>query len=332
MTGLHAWIERMWWKASPPPWPLRVLEPVYGMFSRRHLERRAQQVTQPPLPLISVGNITAGGSGKTPFVIWLAEQLIKTGRKPVILCRGDSGKSSSDPVRVNFDADPSLVGDEALLLAKQSGCAVISGRDRIKGSKLAATLGDTIILDDGFQYRGLGRICDIVLVPSEGVGNGHQIPAGPLREPVSALDRADLIVRSGSSQFKPLTKAKEWHWQALPGALQDVMQTGETLPLHICAATGIARPERFLNDLRATGREIQTSRRFPDHHRFTSSDVQALLDLELPIVVTAKDAVKLSKLWPSDQPLWVLPQSGIGEKGLFDAIKDTLKTRVTLWA
>jgi len=319
MNALHQWIERMWWQPSTPPLLLRAMEPVYAAISRCQLERRAGQQKQPQLPLISVGNITAGGSGKTPFVIWLAAQLLHSGYTPVILCRGDSGKASSEPVLVHPDADPAVVGDEALLLAQTSGCKVISGRDRIRGSEMAAALGNIMIIDDGFQYRSLGRACDIVLIPSDGVGNGHQIPAGPLREPINALARADLIVRTGAAHCSSLTAEKEWHWQAIADDLMDIMHTGSNKPDAVFAATGIARPQRFFDDLKTKGLTLAGTRIYPDHHRFTKQDVSALTTLKQPIAVTAKDAVKLAKLWPTGTALWVLPQRGHGEAGLFEA-------------
>ncbi|HKI60912.1 MAG TPA: tetraacyldisaccharide 4'-kinase [Mariprofundaceae bacterium] len=329
MKSLSQWVENIWWQQATPPIWLRAFEPIYAQISRRQLERRASRSSHPALPLISVGNITAGGSGKTPFVIWLAGQLREAGHTPVILCRGDSGKSSSEPIQVLLDADPTQVGDEALLLAQQSGCTVISARDRIKASKVATGYGDIIILDDGFQYRHLARVCDIVLVPSEGLGNGHQIPAGPLREPVSALARANLIVRTGPESSEPLTETKEWKWRAEPAGLHDAMRTGQIKPDTIFAATGIARPHRFFEDLESTGLELSGTRTYPDHYRFTASDVATLISSDQPVAVTQKDAVKLRRLWPEDAPLWVLSQHGAGETGLFEAILGHLKKSST---
>ncbi len=318
MSGLHRHIERIWWQAAEPPRLLRLAEPLYAAISRRHLARRARRATQPPLPLISVGNITVGGSGKTPFVIWLAEALQRAGHAPVILCRGDGG-SGARTRRVMPGDDPAQCGDEAVLLAG-SDFPVIAGRDRVAGARVAGELGDVIILDDGFQYRQLERACDIVLVPADGVGNGRLIPAGPLREPLSALDRADIIVRSGAGDGRPLTKRKEWRWRAGAGALRDAMQLETTAPAQVLAATGIARPRRFVEDLGRAGVRITSECFFPDHHRFSATDVRRLLEHRMPVAVTAKDAVKLTRLWPRDVPLWVLPQHGRGENGLAEAI------------
>jgi len=319
MAGLNNRIERIWWRRQEPPLLLRLVEPLYAAISRRDQKWRAAGAVAPPLPLISVGNITAGGSGKTPFVIWLADHLRQHGYRPVILCRGDGGTSRA-PLLVTADSDPALAGDEACLIAQATGCPVIAARDRIAGCQLAAAYGDMLILDDGFQYRQLQRRCDIVLLPAEGVGNGHLIPAGPLREPLQGLARADLIVRSGRGDAAPLTGEREWRWQARPLALRDAMGLGLERPGNVFAVAAIARPERFFNDLQTLGLTLEGRRSYPDHHGYTAAEAAELAALDAPVVVTAKDAVKLVPLWPSGQPLWVLDQAGEGEPGLLEAI------------
>ena len=323
MPDLHQWLETLWW-TKQPPLPLRLLSRLYYAISRRHLERRAARAVLPSLPLISVGNITAGGSGKTPFVIWLAAELRLHGYAPVILCRGDGG-ASGEPTLIAAHHPAGEVGDEARLLFERSGCPVIAGRDRLKASRMAAGLGNVIILDDGFQYRQLGRCCDIVLIPAEGVGNGQLIPAGPLREPIEALKRADIIVRTGNDDARPLQQEKpEWHWQTRTAGLRDAMHTGAGVPTVCMAATGIARPKRFLDDLHASGLIVDQSRLFPDHYRFGREDVATLLAASLPVVVTGKDAVKLAPLWPADVPLWILEQEPVEAMDLLENILDRL--------
>jgi len=274
--------------------------------------------------MISVGNITAGGSGKTPFVLWLADVLKRMGYSPVILCRGDGGKTTS-PVIVSPDTDVKQVGDEAKMLAEMSGCPTIVAADRIAACSLIdESLGDMLILDDGFQYRHMERCCDIVLVPAEGTGNGHLIPAGPLREPVTALDRADIIVRTGSKteidRCQPMSENPEWSWVREPAGLVDAIGSDTAHPDSVYAITSIARPQRFFDDLKTSGLEMAGRKSYPDHHLFTDQDVHALVKLHANVAVTAKDAVKLVPLWPENQPLWLLHLQGTGQPGLPDAI------------
>ena len=322
MRPLHAiyhYVEQLWWQADSPPLSLRWASHIYGAISHRQLQQRASNMQAPPIPMLSVGNITVGGSGKTPFVIWLAQVLKHLGQAPVILCRGDGGRAKQ-PQLLDNHSRPEVVGDEACLLFEASGCPVISGRDRVAGSRLAAGLGNVLILDDGFQYRQLQRVCDIVLVPAEGLGNGHLLPAGPLREPPSALQRADILVRTGEPSAAPLTDAREWIWQPESSEWVDIRRTGTEKPKRCIAVAAIARPERFFNSLRAQGCDVAETCAFPDHYRFSRRDVEMLLNHQLPVVVTSKDAVKLCHMWPKDQPLWVLQQHYQAEEGLLEAI------------
>lgn len=334
MSKIHLKIENMWWSNEKPPLLFRTASQLYRVMNHFNLKGRKRRSVSPPVPMISVGNLTAGGSGKTPFVIWLAALLKKVGFKPVIISRGDGGKSGP-PQLLNNQSDPLTVGDEAVLLNRKCDCPVIAGRDRIRASRMAAEYGDIIILDDGFQYQQLERRCDIVLIPAEGVGNGHLIPAGPLREPVEALNRADLIVRTGQSdepksdepksdEVKPLSIGKEWRWWSCENQLTQLTGDRAETPRKAIALTAIARPQRFIQSLKKLDIEIIEAFLFPDHHPFSETDISLATDRNLPVVVTAKDAVKLQNIWPDDQELWVLEQSADAESGLFEAIKTIL--------
>ncbi len=323
MMNLHQYMERLWWQRDMPSVVLRLAARIYALVSTWHLAKRKRHAVSPPIPLISIGNITVGGSGKTPFVIWLCEQLRQRGYRPVILCRGDGGRLKQTK-RISENDDAGRVGDEALLLARSCHAPVIAGRDRVAASVLAREMGDIIILDDGFQYRQLKRACDVVLVPCEGVGNGCLLPAGPLREPVSALARADLIVRTGDGPAIPVTQAKEWRWNVQSSALRHVHGAGTSAPEKVIAVCGIARPQRFLDSLDQQGMTVEDQMIFPDHHRYQSSDVERITGKGLPVVTTEKDAVKLTSIWPDEQPLWVLPLEGEGEEGLPEAIVQTI--------
>jgi len=320
----------MWWQTRrKPSMVLRLLSCIYAKAMMFDQNKRFQMQTCPSIPMISVGNITVGGSGKTPFVVWLAQALKARGFSPVLLSRGD-GANNQTPHLVSEYSKAHEVGDEAVLLFRLSGCPVIAGRDRIQGAEIAASYGDVMILDDGFQYRQLERVCDIVMVPAEGVGNGYLLPAGPLREPVGALERADIVVRSGKCEA--LSNKKEWVWQASSQSIHawnDVI--AETLdpfePIHV--VTGIARPVRVVNDLKNLGFEIAEHTNFIDHHAYTANDITTMFQVPYPIVTTAKDAVKLLPLWPTDKPLWVLEQKADAEEGLLDEVVSFIQVKST---
>lgn len=320
--NLSSRIEAMWWRKATPPLVLRWASRIYAAANRQQLGERAAKSVAASIPLISVGNITVGGSGKTPFVIWLCGELKERGYKPVVLCRGDGG-ALKEPRRVLPNDAASEVGDEALLLALNAQAPVVAGKKRVAGIKLAAKLGDVIVLDDGFQYRQLKRACDIVLIPDEGIGNGYLIPAGPLRENVDALERADLLVRTGEDKSEPLGKTREWCWQP---EIQDIRPLrGGELPdgEGFLAVAGIARPERFFKAA-AKLAHVEKEIRFNDHHAYTVDDVQRILGHGLPVLTTEKDAVKLMPLWPKSRSLSVLPLLGRGEEGLPEAIIKTM--------
>ncbi len=324
MSDKHIKIEKMWWDDKSPPASLTLISHLYRLINHLNLTARKRRCIAPPLPLISVGNLTAGGSGKTPFVIWLAGLLKQDGYRPVLICRGDGGKTR-EPHLVNDESDPLLVGDEAVLLYQNSDCPVIAGRDRIRAAYMAAEYGDLIILDDGFQYRQLDRVCDLVLIPAEGIGNGHLIPAGPLREPVEALARADVVIRTGEgTTIEALSSRREWRWWSHESRLSQIAGPRSETPTHAVACTAIARPERFILSLEKLNIGIEEEFLFPDHHPFTKRDITQISNNELPIIVTAKDAVKLKRVWPADRQLWVLEQHADAEPGLYEVIREKI--------
>jgi len=319
---LHQKIEKRWWQAKKPWLMTAALACFYHQINQYNLQRRLQRQIVPKIPLISVGNITVGGSGKTPFVIWLSQQLIQLGYTPVIICRGDGGYSRN--IRHVQTTDSAFeVGDEAKMLAQQCQCPVIRGRDRVQASVMAASLGNVMILDDGFQYRQLKASVDIVLVPHMGIGNACILPAGPMREPVSALKRTDLVIRTGAQGASPmLSDKKEWWLQFQSSGLQDVQTTQNAAPKQVIALTSIARPQRFVESLTRYGIQVVEHSFFPDHHTFDFKDIQDVLTTNIAVAVTAKDAVKLLEIWPKDKALWVLRQAIQCEQGLMEKIQE----------
>jgi len=328
MSSMHRNIEKMWWSQERPPRLLRLASTIYARINALNLKLRKCRAQSLPLPLISVGNITAGGSGKTPFVIWLAAELQQAGYRPVVICRGDGG-SSREVQLLNDKTRPADAGDEAVLLYQRCNCPVIAGRDRVRAARMAAEYGDIVILDDGFQYRQLQRACDIVLIPAEGVGNGALIPAGPLREPLKALERADLIVRTGDmADIEPLSAGRQWRWNAVADRMAQATMESAKLPETVAVLTAIARPERLIRSLKQMRIGIAEVFIFPDHHPFSRDDIDRALETGMPVVATAKDAVKLTQLWPQGRELWILEQRIEAENGLFDAIVDTIVGKI----
>lgn len=247
-----------------------------------------------------VGNVVAGGAGKTPVALAIAEHVRERGFAPHFLSRGYGGRERG-PLRVNRSRHgPTEVGDEPLLLADSATTWI--ARDRAAGARAAARGGaDVLVLDDGFQNPGVAKDVSLLVVDEEfGLGNGRVIPAGPLREPVAqAAARASAVVRMRSSgasaDLGPLAEPDVPLLTAMVEPLDDDAErlTGA----RIVAFAGIARPVKFFATLDTLGCTVVGARSFPDHHRFRDKDIAGLIEeaevLEARLVTTAKDAVRL---------------------------------------
>lgn len=255
-----------------------------------------------PVPVIVVGNLTVGGTGKTPFVIALAKALKARGYSPGIVTRGYKGRSSKRmPVLVTSASEARAVGDEAILLARQSGCPVIAWRKRAEAVKLLCARHpkmNVIISDDGLQHYALGRQVEIVMMdPLLRWGNGFRLPAGPLRESPRRLAMVDCVISNGGW-------AEEAHWQMtvkLSQSLCRVNTPHERMPLAslvgktVHAMAGIGVPERFFSALESGA--IQVIRHaFPDHYQYRKTDFH--FNDDLMIIMTEKDAVKCRGIAP----------------------------------
>ncbi|HEV8182899.1 MAG TPA: tetraacyldisaccharide 4'-kinase, partial [Candidatus Angelobacter sp.] len=231
-----------------------------GVFKVRKLAR----------PVVSIGNISVGGSGKTPFVIALGELLQQRGIEFDVLSRG-YGRRSTEIAVVDPNGTPEQFGDEPLLIARKLRAPVIVGADRYQAGLLAEKRFSSKLhlLDDGFQHRRLHRDFDIVLLPAEDQ-RGSLLPTGRLREPLSALKRADAIVLPDSSE-KPLHAKSVWR------ARRQVEIAADGRLIAFC---GIARPRQFFDALQAAHQEIAGTLAFRDHHRYTQRDIDRLLDLK----------------------------------------------------
>jgi len=258
-----------------------------------------------PVPVIVVGNISVGGTGKTPLVLWLAQWLRSHGHRPGILTRGYGGSARDWPRRVLPHSDPAEVGDEPVLLARRSGCPVVAGPDRIAaGQVLASELGcDILVSDDGLQHYRLARDLEIAVVDGQrGLGNGCCLPAGPLREPPARLGQVDLIACTGGGC------TRGYGVELAAGAAVNLVDPGRTQPLEawrgqrVMAVAGIGNPGRFFAQLRSAGLKL-LERPFPDHHAYGSDDARAWGDG--PVLMTEKDAVKCTGFARPD--FWYLP-------------------------
>ncbi len=286
-------LDDIWYTRTPLAWPLLPLSALYCavVAARRWAYRIGVKKTHRlGTPVIVVGNLTVGGTGKTPLVIWLSQFLREQGYRPGLVARGYGGKTTHWPQTVTVDSDPSLVGDEPVLLVRATGCPMVVAPDRVAAARalLAEHDCNIIISDDGLQHYALGRDIEIAVVDGERrLGNGHCLPAGPLREPVRRLREVDLIVANGAArgdEFAMRIRAVE--------AVN--MHTGERRQLHefrsqrVRAIAGVGHPERFFAALRAAGLQF-TAQAFPDHHAYRPNDLAGTDDV---LLMTEKDAVK----------------------------------------
>ena len=261
-------------------------------------------------PVVSVGNLSTGGSGKTPFVILLGELLRARGIRFDVLSRG-YGRSSRGVKLVDPGGSPQEFGDEPLLIARRLQVPVIVGEDRYAAGCFAqAQLGSQLhLLDDGFQHRALFRDCDIVLVVPDDARD-LLLPAGHLREPLTALRRADIVVLTGAASEDSFPLSGKTVWRVRRGlAMRQLSQAVPSRPVVFC---GIARPKNFVLQLRTAGIEPVAEAFFRDHHRYSVSDIRDLLELRERsraggFVTTEKDAVNLCQYLPELEPISVVP-------------------------
>ena len=278
--------------------PARALAPAAWVYGRVAAMRRgAARTANPPVPVVCIGNLVAGGAGKTPVALALGAELSARGHAMHFLSRGYGGGEKGpllvDPRRHRADD----VGDEPLLLARVAPTWI--SVDRPAGAEAAADAGATMVLmDDGHQNATVAKAYSIVVVDGEyGFGNGRLLPAGPLREPVApGLARTDAAIVIGPDEAG-IGGALPAGLRALHGRLVPERDGAEIAGRPVVAFAGIARPEKFFRTLRALGCRIERAQAFPDHHRFRETEIAALVEtaerLDAVAVTTAKDAVRL---------------------------------------
>ena len=349
LAGLAQRLPRLWYRRPlaaallpllPVSWLFRLLVSVRRGFYRCALLRSYRL----PVPVIVIGNLTVGGSGKTPLVLWLVERLRGAGWRPGVISRGyGGGAAGAQPV--SPDADPGLVGDEPLLLARRGGAPVFVGRDRVLAARtlLAAHPEcNVIVSDDGLQHYRLQRTVEIAVFDGRGAGNSQLLPAGPLREPLRRLSEVTAVVWNsvtpgGPASSSPIARATRGLPQfamQLSGQRFYSLSDGQCYcdaqklrDKRLYALAGIGDPSRFFAQLKALGLEFE-ARSFPDHHRYSAADLAFADDGVL--LMTEKDAVKCASL--TAREAWVLPvdaqiAASADGKSLLDTILEEIDGR-----
>jgi tetraacyldisaccharide 4'-kinase len=329
--SVQSWLNRIWYDRAAPPWWMLPLSLVYGAAagSRRYLyAKRLRKSTRMSTPVVVVGNLSVGGTGKTPLVCWLVARLTELGFKPGVVTRGYGGSSGNLRLIERSD-DPDVVGDESILLARRTGVPVAIGRDRPAASQLLVNAGcDVVVSDDGLQHYALARDCEIAVIDGDRrFGNGWLLPAGPLRESPARLAAADAIVVNGGralldGAFSMRLEAKSA--LSVIGGAATALDEFAGRSVHAVAAIG--NPERFFNMLRAHGIEV-VGHPLPDHARLQAADIS--FSDQRPVLMTEKDAVKCERI---AGPLhWYVPVTasfnGRESKVLLDIVTQAIQRR-----
>jgi len=300
-AGIENWLVRHWYTSTPPPWYLRALEPLYRVGFNRSQARGGRSKTRyrPVVPVVIVGNLTVGGAGKTPLVIRLCQLAVAMGLRPGIATTG-YGREDKQILLVKAGDDAAVCGDEPVLLARRTGVPVVVSVDRLDAVKKLVEMDlDLIISDDGLQTAGLERDIELCVVDGgRGFGNGHLIPAGPLREPVERLATVDYVIANGAwSGGEGIADVNAMHMDAYVVCsvddekmypVEEFVSMCSTVSVN--AVAGIGNPGRFFGLLEDLGIEADT-KAFPDHHAYRRDDF-ASVQPGSAIIMTEKDAVK----------------------------------------
>lgn len=318
--------EQVWYHGAAVPWSWRLLARIYGAVTRWRRDAyargwlRSQAIAR---PVVVVGNLSVGGTGKTPLTIALVRALAERGLRAGVVSRGYGGRAKG-PLLVAAQSEPAEVGDEPLLIHARSGAPVVVGRDRIAAAQLllASAEVDLVLADDGLQHYRLRRDLEICVIDgARRFGNRRLLPAGPLREPLSRLERVDFRVCNGG-----LARADEVQLHLCDLGATRLRTPHEHASLdafahrRVHAVAGIGNPRRFFDSLRACRIDV-VEHAFPDHHLFRASDL-AFGD-DLPVLMTDKDAVKCRSF---AMPDWwqVAVQAQLPER-FFDALASRIR-------
>jgi len=331
---MESWFQRQW--AGFTCWHILLvpLSWLFGIivFLRRFLYKSGLLKSyRLKTPVIVVGNINIGGTGKTPLVIWLVEQLKLAGYKPGVISRGYGGNAAG-VTQVYADSNPEQAGDEAVLIAMRTGSPVFVSPNRVDAAQSllnAYPECDVVISDDGLQHYRLQRDIEIAVYDAvKGFGNGALLPAGPLREPVSRLQIVDAVVSNGSVADGSLNEFESVEMQLQAADFYNLADSrikadASAFSHHkIVAVAGIGNPARFFEQLAKMGLHFE-SRAFADHHVFTAEDFE-LIDADV-ILMTEKDAVKCRAF--AQPNFWVLPVNAVVQGGLMPIVLNKLNSK-----
>lgn len=305
------WLQALWWRRERPPLWLRVLEPLYGAVADARAERHRQAAEQLPVPVIVVGNIAVGGTGKTPVTLALVEMLQALGATPAVISRGYGG-AGPFPLLVQADTPAQAAGDEPVLMAQRAAVPVCVAPSRLAAGRalLAAHPGvDVLLCDDGLQHYALARDRELCVIDgARGHGNAHRLPAGPLREPAMRLAQCDLVLVNGADPEPYGDKA--FRFDLIADAAIE-LRSGERRALSafagqvVEAMAGIGNPQRFFDLLMGQGIAARQHPR-DDHYVYAATDF-AFTDGST-VLMTEKDAVKCRALaLPRHLSIWFVP-------------------------
>ncbi|WP_041067384.1 tetraacyldisaccharide 4'-kinase [Thiolapillus brandeum] len=323
-------MNSLWYGNNPLAWlllPFSLLFWALSSFRRMLYYFHLKKIHHFSVPVVVVGNISVGGTGKSPLVVWMCDHLEQLGYKPGIVARGYGGKASHWPQQVRPDSDPVMAGDEAVMLARLTGRPVCVGPDRPAAVQelLAYTDCDIVVSDDGLQHYAMGRDVEIAVVDGErGLGNEFLLPAGPLRELPGRLRSVDLVISTGSWWDSiPIMKIDDPVALPLLDLEADPQPLAQASGEKVHAVAGIGNPRRFFTLLEQCGLEI-IPHAFPDHYQYRREDMQ--FDDELPVLMTEKDAVKYARF--ATERHWlvriaVIPDESFVKK--FDELLQDLK-------
>ncbi|EKO3847221.1 tetraacyldisaccharide 4'-kinase [Vibrio harveyi] len=323
-------IEKIWFENHPFKyllwpllWPLSLLFGAISKSKRQQYQSGKKQAYKAPVPVVVVGNITAGGNGKTPVVVWLVEQLQQLGFKPGVVSRGYGAKAPQYPLLLDDRTPAKHCGDEPKLIYRRTGAPVAVDPVRVNAVKALLEVGvDIIVTDDGLQHYALERDIEFVIVDgNRRFGNESLIPLGPLREGVERLSNVDFIITNGGQAQQnemPMSLAPS---KAVNLKTKQQVEVSELQDL--VAFAGIGHPPRFFNTLNAMNADVKVTKGFADHQDFDQQELHALAQQGANVIMTEKDAVKCDSY--AQDNWWYLPVSAQFESNDAERILNRIK-------